>query len=98
MLASDGVFVVSFFALVLLGLWLISGGPMRRRNQEASPLHATGDRRASSGLGRLFGAIGLGVLWVLSGTLSLLTRSLRRSISERRARRVAKGGPSKNKH
>ena len=98
MLVSDGVFVVSFFALVLLGLWLISGGPMRRRNQEASSLPTADGRRTGSGLLRTINAIGLGVLWVLSGTLSLLARSLRRSMTERRARRLAKGGPSKNKH
>ena len=90
LLASEVVFVVVFFMIVAFGLWLISGGPMRRRDQ--------GSREGrGSAVGSLFGGVGTGVLWLGAGLWSLLGWMLRRHMTERRARQLAKGGSFKNK-
>ena len=90
LLASEAVFVVVFFMLVAFGLWLISGGPMRRRDQR--PRERNGRVVVS-----LFGGVGIGALWLGAGLWSLLGWMLRRHMTERRARQLAKGGSFKNK-
>ena len=94
-LAGDVVFIVSFFAIVLFGFWLLTGGPMRVREHRAAAA-------AHGGLGlevrRLLSAVALGVWWLVSSFWWLISWWLRRYIIERRARRLAKGGSFKNKN
>ena len=96
-LANDGVFIVSFFAIILFGFWMLTGGPMRQRGSTLSPALATRDG-LGHGAGRLLNAIALGIWWLVSGFWWLISGWLRRKIIERRARRLAKGGSFKDKH
>ena len=99
--ARDGVFVVSFFVIVGVGLWLLGGGPMRAREQRTLP-RAPAQRGSRGGLGagigRLLSAMALGILWLVSGFWWLISWRLRRYLIERNARRLAKGGTYKNKN
>ena len=92
---SELLVAVAFFALVLFGFWCLMGGPARPRTSVA-PLSLR--PRSASGLGRMMAALGLGLLWVLSAVMSVLAWWLRRFVTERRARRLAKGGSFKTKH
>ena len=94
-LAGDVVFIVSFFAIVLFGFWLLTGGPMRAREHRAATTTHVG---LGLGVGRLLSAAALGVWWLVSGFWWLISWWLRRYITERRARRLAKGGSFKNKN
>ena len=97
--ARDGVFIVSFFVLIGVGLWLMGGGPTRTRQV---PVAAHGAAASRGGFGvlsilRFLGSVLFGMLWVLGAIMKGLSWRLQRYLIERNARRIAKGGPHKNK-